>query len=75
VTEKGPHSPYIPAVYPDYFNTDVMTQFRKSNRVAGVVLLNSTEGQALTKFSTDMKCPNKQFGNNMKCYSFRETFV
>jgi len=66
VLEKGPssHSPYVPALYPDYFNPVVMKKLVDSGRIAGVVLLNNTKEKALTEFSTDLKCPNEQFGKS-----------
>lgn len=63
VVKDGPHDPYIALIYPDYMSHHVMRQFKMSDRVSGVLVLNSTSRiKKMTQFSTDLTCPNKGFG-------------
>ncbi len=63
VTKNGPHSPYVALIYPNFMTNNVMKQFKSSNRISGVLLLNDTAIiKNLTKFSPEMTCPNEGLG-------------
>lgn len=63
VTKDGPHSPYIAVVYPKDFDRKFMVAFQNSERVSGVLVLNTTKVPTVSKFSGDLSCPNAGFGN------------
>lgn len=66
VTNQGPHEPYVAAMYPDKMSWSIMNKLKVSGRVAGVLVLNVTaRTKELKKFSMDLSCPNRGFGNRI----------
>lgn len=64
VLKDGPHDPYIVVMYPEHFSSENLLKFKSSDRVSGVLVLKDKPGETvstISKFSTDLSCPNSQF--------------
>jgi len=63
VLKDGPHYPYTVVLTPETFTLSLLTQFRESERVSGVILLSAGSYGDITnppkKYSDDQRCPNR----------------